>query len=82
MLKAELLMNPDSCLSKAADDEPLFVIRAKDACGAATVRAWVAMSTEHHEIEKRNEALKVANDMQAWRQRNAPAEEEERIAHG
>jgi hypothetical protein len=32
MIKNLELTNPDSCLNKAADDEMVFVLRAKDPC--------------------------------------------------
>lgn len=32
--------NDDSCLANAADDEPLFVLRAQDNMAADTVRLW------------------------------------------
>lgn len=42
MRKRYELADPTSCLSKAADDEWLFVLRGKDAAAAATVRFWIA----------------------------------------
>jgi hypothetical protein len=41
MTKSEEISNPNSCLNKAAGDELVFVLRAKDSCAADTVRAWV-----------------------------------------
>jgi hypothetical protein len=67
MRKTEVITNPESCLNKAADDEPLFVIRAKDACGAETVRFWERLADGVHEEEKREEAKKVADAMDSWR---------------
>jgi hypothetical protein len=40
MLKREELELPTSCLNKAADDEPIFVLRAKDPCAPAAILAW------------------------------------------
>jgi hypothetical protein len=41
MKKIDELHNPMSCLNKAADDELVFVLRAKDESACAAVRAWV-----------------------------------------
>ncbi|MDZ7735921.1 MAG: hypothetical protein U5P41_07330 [Gammaproteobacteria bacterium] len=35
--KSEAINNPGSCLNKAAADEPVFVLRAKDPLAAAIV---------------------------------------------
>lgn len=40
MLKRDELANPESCLNKAADDEPLFVLRANDENAPAAVAGW------------------------------------------
>lgn len=82
MTKQKVLTDPSSCLNKAADDEPLFVIRGNDPCAGATVRDWVrryvmrkgghhAMSTR--ECMKVDQALALANDMDTWRARRAVA---------
>jgi hypothetical protein len=72
MNKADNLRNPTSCLNKAEADEPLFILRAKDPVAAMTVRHWATMSDGNHEPEKIAQALKAADDMDAWRKRNAP----------
>lgn len=43
MRKRDELTDPNSCLSKAAPDEMLFVLRAKDADAPATIRYWAAL---------------------------------------
>lgn len=40
MLKREELSNPNSCLSRSADDEMLFVLRGHDVTFSAVVRFW------------------------------------------
>lgn len=67
MIKKQVLKDPKSCLNKAASDEPLFVLRAKDPLAAQTVRHWAVMATGEHEEAKIIEALKVADEMDAWR---------------
>ncbi len=73
MLKHLELSRSDSCLNKAAADEPVFVLRAKDPMAAMTIRHWVTMSgAGAHESTKLTEALKAADEMDAWRSRNVP----------
>jgi hypothetical protein len=74
MNKADNLRNPTSCLNKAAADEPLFILRAKDPLAAQAVRHWATMSDGNHEPEKIAQALKAADEMDAWRKRNQPPE--------
>lgn len=63
----------DGCFAKAADDEPLFVLRAHDKSAPGLVRQWA------HSHEKRNgpnpksdEARKLADEMEAWPNRKWP----------
>lgn len=67
MIKQNELRDPGSCLNKADDDEPIFVIRAKDAVGAATVRLWATVAKGIHEPEKIDSARALACRMEAWR---------------
>lgn len=56
-----------SCYDKAADDEPMFTLLARDEAAPALVRAWAA---EHGEKpEKAAEARGIADAMEAWRNR-------------
>lgn len=54
---------------KAADDEPLFVLRAKDPLAVELVRWWAnqAVQTGTHESEKAAQAHVIADAMQEWR---------------
>lgn len=65
--KAKALRNPASCLNKAAPDEPVFVLRARDPLAAQAVRLWAAMAAGVHEPEKCASALDIAVEMDAWR---------------
>lgn len=76
MRKRDELANPNSCLNRAADDEPVFVLRANDRVAPSTIRAWAngyafekggLGKMKPREIEKYNEALQAANDMENWR---------------
>jgi len=71
--KAEALLQPGSCLNKAADDEPVFILRAKDPLAAQTVRLWASMaSIGAHENSKIDKALDVAGEMEHWHRLNFP----------
>ena len=77
MRKQQEIENPESCLNRAEDDEPLFVIRAKDKVSASAVRTWAewAQMTGVHEPEKIQEARDIAEDMENWRRENYPEDE-------
>jgi hypothetical protein len=42
MLKRDELNDPQSCLSRAHDDEMTFVLLARDPAAPVAVRAWLA----------------------------------------
>lgn len=42
MIKREELTNPQSCMSRAADDEMTFVMLARDIAAPDTIRDWCA----------------------------------------
>ncbi len=69
MRKRDELADPDSCLGRAEDDEPLFILRAKDGLSSTTVRAWAdyAAKSGLHEREKIDEARMCADTMDNWR---------------
>lgn len=72
MLKSKELATPTSCLNKAAADEPLFVLRAKDPVAAMTIRHWATMAAGTHEPEKIADAIAVAELMEVWQTRQTP----------
>jgi hypothetical protein len=70
--KAETLAQAargEGCLGKAADDEPVFVLRAKDPAAVLAVRIWcsIALALGAHEPEKIADAEVEASRMQCWR---------------
>lgn len=67
MIKRLELLNLETCLNKAAPDEPIFVLRAEDAVAAQTVRLWATMAFGLHEPEKIWQAMELANEMDKWR---------------
>lgn len=61
----------DSCLQKAADDEPIFVLRAKDKHAPHVVRLWASLAKETGcPPTKTKEAHELADRMEAWAQQN------------
>lgn len=68
-LKRDEIKDPNSCLNRAADDEPIFVLRGKDPLSAKLVRTWAAgaLLEGHHEDDKIKAAWRYADAMDAWR---------------
>ena len=66
MIKRDELKDPQSCLNKAAPDEPVFVLRARDPVAAQTVRHWATMAHGIHEVEKVESAFRAADLMEKW----------------
>lgn len=74
----------DTCLQKAADDEPIFVLRAQDLLAPGVVRHWAELYciTQHgseHLLTagdctdpKVREALALADKMEQWPTRKLP----------
>src|SRR5208282_304855 len=83
MIKRLELIGP-SCLTKAADDEPVFVLRANDELAAPIIRLWaeryyhLKMNEQYtlpqeritHIFTKYEEALALARMMDEWRNAN------------
>jgi hypothetical protein len=63
----------DQCLAKAADDEPIFILRAQDKLAPDLVRAW-AIRAEAHGCPpaKLREAYELAEAMERWPTRKYP----------
>ena len=83
MLKRDELANPDSCLNKAGDDEPIFVLRANDEAAPGIVGAWAlayarqkggASRMTPEQQAKAREAVQLADNMKRWKrqQRGEP----------
>lgn len=80
MLKRDEIANPNSCLNKADDAEPLFVLRANDENAPASVAAWArdyivskggwGNMTEEQRA-KYAEAMDIASNMRIWGMRKA-----------
>lgn len=55
------------CLQRAADDEPIFVLRAKDPTAPEIVEEWCAKNNDLQPIEKVGGAMLLADKMRDWR---------------
>jgi hypothetical protein len=77
MRKLDEIEQPTSCLNKAAEDEPLFVLRAKDPNAPATVEEWARRAEESgaHEPWKIAEARALAEQMREWRKARMHADQ-------
>jgi hypothetical protein len=71
MKKTDELTNPDSCLSRARDDEMTFVLLARDAAAPRAIRAWcdwrVDMGKNKYSDPQIKEALACADEMERQR---------------
>jgi hypothetical protein len=78
MLNRDEIKGP-SCLTNAADDEPVFVLRANDEIAPEVVLYWAGLYTQRKMLErggdqltakqlaKREEAVRLADQMTAWK---------------
>jgi hypothetical protein len=61
------------CFSKAADNEPLFVLRAQDKLAPVIVRIWAELAAANGVgLEKVHEAKRLAYEMEQWPARRLP----------
>lgn len=68
-------MRGEGCLGRSQNDEPVFVLVARDRHASSVVRRWAEM-TAHFDgaSAKTDEALKIADQMDEWRKgREIPA---------
>lgn len=75
MIKSEEAQDPASCLSKAAEDEPIFVLRAQDLTAPDTIRYWMRNAVEHGAVippAKFAHAQRMIEQMEAWPKRKLP----------
>ncbi len=60
-----------STLQKVADDEPIFVLRAKDQFSAVVVRLWVQLcEAAGSPPDKVDAAARCAEAMEVWQNKN------------
>lgn len=75
MIKRDELIGP-SCLTNAADDEPIFVLKSTDEIAPGIVREWAHLYRQQKgglgrmtekQTAKWREALQLADKMDSWR---------------
>ena len=68
--KTEELANPASCLSRAEDNEPVFVLIGRDTCAADAVELWIELRIASGKNERADnqiqESLALAETMRAY----------------
>lgn len=69
MLKVDEIADQNSCLNKAADDEPVFVLRAHDPLAIGTVLHWIegAEFVGIH-LDKLDDARALVERMRDWQE--------------
>jgi hypothetical protein len=68
----------DGCFARAMDDEPMFVLLARDDQAPARVREWATQRRADislgrkpsSDLEQVNEAFQLADRMETWREAN------------
>jgi hypothetical protein len=61
------------CFAKAAEDEPLFVLRAQDKLAPIVIRLWAELAAFNGAgLEKVHEAKRLAFEMEQWPSRKFP----------
>jgi hypothetical protein len=69
----ELAARGEGCLGKAADNEPVFILRGQDKFAPLLVRMWVQLALLHGcDGEKIEEAAYLADDMERWKPSKFP----------
>ena len=64
----EAALRGEGCLGRSQDDEPVFVLCARDALATSTIQDWVRRATTAHVNERKiTDALVLGNEMDAWR---------------
>ena len=72
-IEREKAARGEGCLGKAADNEPVFILRAQDTCAADAVDHWanhVQLLGGHP--DKVREARELADEMRAWPVQKVP----------
>jgi hypothetical protein len=75
MIKADEISNPSSCLNKALDHEPVFVLLGRDALAPETIRYWanerVRSWRNTYNDEQIKGAFALADQMEEWRRQKS-----------
>jgi len=72
-VERELTAQGKGCLGKAADDEPVFILRGQDILASRLVQMWANEARLRGcPEEKVEEALALSAAMKAWRPQKLP----------
>ena len=72
-IERERAARGEGCLGKAADDEPVFILRGQDMLAPDLVELWAEMAEGHRcDPAKVAEARELAAKMRAWPIRKYP----------
>ena len=76
MIREKELSDPSSCFNKAKDDEPMFVLLARDRDAPAVIRYWLKLRAGRKDLrlEQAFEAETCAKRMEDWLYENTPKE--------
>lgn len=70
MTKIETISDPNSCLNKAKDDEPVFILLGRDMDAPMTIEKWcdfrVQSGKNKFEDEQIQDALNVSAQMRLY----------------
>lgn len=55
----------DTCIQNAADDEPVFCLRAQDASAAAVIQVWLTLNPQLS-LEKTARVIRILAAFQEW----------------
>jgi hypothetical protein len=72
-IERERAAKGEGCLGKAADNEPVFILRAQDALAAELVELWAIRARSLNcPVDKVREAFDLADEMLRWPVRKNP----------
>lgn len=71
--KAQVLADPNSCLNKAADDEPIFVFRAQDRLSVGMLQEYAnRLGAFVESTSKKEQTTKDIAEFIAWQEMENP----------
>ena len=72
-IEREMAASGKGCLGKAADDEPVFILRAQDSLAADLVELWsIRARSAGCPVDKTRKAMELAEEMRRWPIRKNP----------
>lgn len=78
-IKTEEMSNPNSCLNRAAPDEPVFVLLGRDKSAAVAIRAWIFNRLATGKSSEASPEIREAREFVTTMERYAEARGKERL---